>query len=88
MFRGVSTCLFLRTERRAAWLVIFIGRMIGTGLTGRISRGKLLLIDGFGLFAFFLLLFFSRAPGPVVLGRMGTGFLLASILLSVRRSRE
>lgn len=61
------------------WLVIFLGRMIGAGLTGRISRNKLLLADGFGLFAFFLLLFFSRSPVPVVLGLIGTGLFMATI---------
>ena len=61
------------------WLVIFLGRMAGAGLTGRVSRDKLLLADGFGLFAFFLLLLFSRSPGPVVLGLMGTGLFMATI---------
>lgn len=61
------------------WLVIFLGRMIGAGLTGRISRNKLLLADGVGLFVFFLLLFFSRSPGSVILGLMGTGLFMATI---------
>ena len=61
------------------WLVIFLGRMIGAGLTGRISRNKLLLADGFGVFTCFLLLFISRNPGPVVLGLMGTGLFMATI---------
>lgn len=61
------------------WLVIFLGRMAGAGLTGRISRNKLLLADGFGLFAFFLLLFFGRDPTAVVLGLMGTGLFMATI---------
>ena len=30
------------------WLVIFIGRMIGTAATGKVSRNKLLLVDGAG----------------------------------------
>lgn len=65
------------------WLVIFIGRMIGAIITGRISRSRLLLIDGFGLFAFFLLLFFSRAPGLIVTGLMGTGLFMATIYPTV-----
>ena len=65
------------------WLVIFIGRMIGAAITGKISRNKLLLIDGFGLFAFFMLLFFSRTPARIVLGLMGTGLFMATIYPTV-----
>ena len=61
------------------WLVIFCGRMIGAAITGKISRNKLLLIDGFGLFAFFMLLFFSRTPGLIVPALMGTGLFMATI---------
>ena len=61
------------------WLVIFIGRMIGAALTGRISRNKLLVVDGLGLFAFFLLLFVSRTPSLIILGLMGTGLFMATI---------
>lgn len=61
------------------WLVIFIGRMAGAATTGKISRSRLLLTDGFGLFAFFLVMFFSRAPGPIVLGLVGVGFFMATI---------
>lgn len=61
------------------WLVIFIGRMIGAALTGRVSRNKLLMVDGFGLFAFFLLLFLSRTPGLVILGLTGTGLFMATV---------
>ena len=61
------------------WLVIFVGRMIGAAITGRVSRSKLLLADGLGLFAFFLLLFFSRTSGLIALGLMGTGLFMATI---------
>lgn len=61
------------------WVVIFAGRMAGAALTGKISRSKLLMMDGFGLFAFFLLLFMSRSAGLVVFGLMGTGLFMATI---------
>lgn len=61
------------------WLVIFIGRMLGAAITGRISRGRLLLIDGVGFFAFFLVMFFSRTAGAVILGLIGVGFFMATI---------
>lgn len=61
------------------WLVIFCGRMIGAYLTGKLPRGRLLIIDGAGMFAFFLLMFFSRAALPAVLGLMGVGLFMATI---------
>ena len=61
------------------WLVIFIGRMAGAAITSKVSRGKLLLVDGFGLFACFLLMFFSRTPAPIVLGLVGVGLFMATI---------
>ena len=61
------------------WLVIFIGRMLGAAITGRVSRGKLLVADGIGMFACFLLLFFSRTPGMIALGLAGTGLFMATI---------
>lgn len=61
------------------WLVIFCGRMIGAAITGRVSRNKLLLADGVGFFACFLLMFLSRTPWVVVLGLMGVGLFMATI---------
>ncbi len=61
------------------WLVIFIGRMGGAAATGKVSRSSLLLADGIGLCAFFTLLFFSRTPGLVLVGLMGTGLFMATI---------
>ncbi len=61
------------------WLVIFAGRMVGAAVTGRISRSRLLVIDGLGLCAFFLLMFFSRTPAPIVIGLMGVGAFMATI---------
>ena len=61
------------------WLVIFIGRMTGAVITGRVSRNKLLVADGIGMFGCFLLLFFSRTPSMIALGLMGTGLFMATI---------
>ncbi len=61
------------------WFVIFLGRMLGALVTGRISRDRLLVIDGFGMFACFLLLFLSRTPGMIALGLAGTGLFMATI---------
>ena len=61
------------------WLVIFIGRMVGALITGRVSRGKLLVADGVGMFVCFLVLFFSRTPAMIALGLAGTGLFMATI---------
>lgn len=61
------------------WIVIFIGRMIGALVVGKISRKSLLLIDGVGLLAFFTLVFFSRTQLPIIIGIMGVGLFMATI---------
>ncbi len=61
------------------WVVMFIGRMIGAALVGKVSRKTLLVIDGVGLFAFFLVVFFSRTQAPVLIGIMGVGLFMATI---------
>lgn len=61
------------------WLVIFIGRMVGAAITGRVSRSKLLVADGIGFFLFFLLMFFSRSPLPIIIGIIGVGLFMATI---------
>lgn len=61
------------------WLVIFLGRMVGASLTGKVSKSAILMADGIGFFAFFLLLLVSRTPGLVILGIMGSGFFMATV---------
>lgn len=64
------------------WVVIFIGRMIGAALVGRVSRKLILVTDGVGLLACFLLVFFSRSELPIFLGIMGVGLFMATIYTS------
>lgn len=61
------------------WLLMFIGRMIGASIIGKVSKEKLLLVDGFGLCAFFLLMFFSRSAPPIIIGIIGVGLFMATI---------
>lgn len=61
------------------WVVIFIGRMLGAFTVGKISRKVLLLVDGVGLFLFFLLVFFSRTEVPIFIGIMGVGLFMATV---------
>ena len=64
------------------WVVIFIGRMIGAALVGKVSRKTILVVDGVGLLMFFLLVFFSRSELPIFLGIMGVGLFMATIYTS------
>ena len=64
------------------WVVIFIGRMLGAVIIGKISRKVILVADGVGMLAFFLLVFFSRSQIPIFLGVMGMGFFMATIYTS------
>ena len=61
------------------WVVMFIGRMIGAALVGKISRKIILVVDGIGLTLFFLLVFFSRSQLPIFIGIMGVGLFMATI---------
>lgn len=61
------------------WVVMFIGRMIGAALVGKVSRKIILVVDGIGLTAFFLLVFFSRSQLPIFIGIMGVGLFMATI---------
>ena len=61
------------------WIVIFIGRMIGAALVGRVPRKRILLVDGVGTLCFFLLVFFSRSELPIFIGIMGIGLFMATI---------
>lgn len=61
------------------WVVMFIGRMLGAYLVGKVSRKVILVVDGVGLTAFFLLVFFSRSQAPIFIGIMGVGLFMATI---------
>ena len=64
------------------WVVIFIGRMIGAALVGKVSRKIILVVDGVGLMLCFLLVFLSRSQMPIFFGIMGVGLFMATIYTS------
>lgn len=64
------------------WVVMFVGRLLGAWLVGRISRKLLLVADGVGLLIFFAVVFFSRSQAPIFIGVMGVGLFMATIYTS------
>lgn len=61
------------------WVVVFAGRMLGAWLTGRVERRKLLLVDGVGVMAFFLLLLRATTPLTITLCLTGVGLFMATV---------
>lgn len=61
------------------WLIMFLGRMLGASITGKVSKSAMLTVDGLGFFAFFLVLFFGRTPGVVIFGLIGSALFMATI---------
>ncbi len=61
------------------WALMFVGRMAGAFLIGKVKKEKILLADGIGVCVFFLLMFFSRSPAPIFIGIIGVGLFMATI---------
>ncbi|MEL4861563.1 MFS transporter [Pseudoflavonifractor phocaeensis] len=61
------------------WLDMFVGRLAGVWLGGRVSRNKLLVLDGAGFCLFFLVMFTARTSAAAVLGIAGLGLFMAGI---------
>jgi fucose permease len=76
---GVLSADYAQLMNSLLWLVIFFGRMIGAAISGKVSRSALLLVDGIGLFIFFLVMFLGRTPGTIILGLVGVGLFMATI---------
>lgn len=76
---GVLTPQVSQLMSSLLWVVMFIGRMTGAYLVGKVSRKIILVVDGVGLTAFFLLVFFGHSQVPVFLGIMGVGLFMATI---------
>lgn len=61
------------------WVVIFVGRMAGAAIVGKISRQAILVTDGVGLLVFFLLVFLSRREAFIFIGILGVGLFMSTI---------
>lgn len=76
---GILSAAHSQMMNSLLWLAIFLGRMAGASLTGRVSRGALLLTDGVGFFLSFLVMFFSRTPAVIIAALVCAGFFMATI---------
>lgn len=76
---GILSDNFSQMMSSLLWLVIFIGRMIGVAITGKVAREAILLTDGIGLCSFFTLMLLSRTPEMIAFCIMGIGFFMATI---------
>ncbi|MGL4789800.1 MAG: MFS transporter, partial [Anaerotignaceae bacterium] len=76
---GILDANFSQIMSSLLWGVIFIGRMIGASIIGKISRSKLLLIDGIGFLIFFVIFFFSTNQTVVIGCIVGIGLFMATI---------
>lgn len=61
------------------WIMILAGRLLCAWLSSRIQKEWLLLIMGFGLVGFFILLLFSTSTPLILVGIMGFGFSMAGL---------
>lgn len=61
------------------WLLMFAGRTLGALLTGKVSRGVILMVDGVGLLGCYLWMISATAPWAVVLGLCGVGAFMATL---------
>lgn len=61
------------------WFVMFCGRVLGALMSDKISRRRLLLLDGIGFLLFFALLFSARTPAVAITGLIGSGMFMATI---------
>ena len=61
------------------WIMILAGRLLCAWLTSKIQKEWLLLIMGFGLVGFFILLLFSTSTPLILVGIMGFGFSMAGL---------
>lgn len=61
------------------WVMILAGRLLTAWLSSKIQKEWLLLVMGFGLVGFFILLLFSSSTPLILTGIMGFGFSMAGL---------
>lgn len=65
------------------WIMILAGRLLTAWASTRVHKERLLLLMGFGLVGFFILLLFSSTTPLILVGIMGFGFSMAGIYPTV-----
>lgn len=65
------------------WIMILAGRLLTAWASTKVHKERLLLLMGFGLVGFFILLLFSSTTPLILVGIMGFGFSMAGIYPTV-----
>ncbi len=76
---GLMSASLAQLMASVQWIMILLGRLTTAGLSGKVSKNKLLPIMGIGLVIFYLLLLKSTTPTWIVIGIVGFGFSMAGI---------
>ena len=76
---GILSAQVAQVMSSLLWLLMFLGRMVGAAITGKVSRGTILLVDCVGLLGFYLLMVSSQDPAVVVLALAGVGAFMATL---------
>lgn len=76
---GILSAEYSQLMNSLLWTMILIGRMTGAIIGKKVPKSKLLLADGVGMMAFFLLMFFSRSTAGIIIGLAGVGLFMATI---------
>ena len=80
---GLLPASFSQVTASLQWVMILAGRLLVAWASTKVHKEKLLVVMGFGLVGFFLLLLFSGSTAMILLGIMGFGFSMAGIYPTV-----
>ena len=76
---GILTASQAQLMNSLFWLFICIGRLVGSKIVGRVSRDRLLIIDGIGFVICFVIMFLSRSFISITLSLVGVSLFMATI---------
>lgn len=76
---GALSADYAQLTNSLYWVTVFAGRMVGAALVGKVSREKLLVVDGVGVAVCFLLMYRSSTALTITLSLLGVGVFMATI---------
>lgn len=76
---GILSAQLAQLMSSLLWLLMFAGRILGAMVTGRVSRGTVLVVDAVGMLACYLWMISARSPWAVALALAGVGAFMATL---------